>query len=120
MLDLYQQQIVERYKNPLHVGALQGATHTADGANLSCGDEIRWEIQITDGTVSNAQHISRACAVCTASADLLADSLIGKSLSELGEIDVEAHLQTLGIPLSPIRRKCAVLPIETLRLLKQA
>lgn len=117
MLDLYQQQIIDRYKHPQFAGPLAGATHTAEGANLSCGDEIRLELIMDGDIVQQIRHTSRACAVCSASADLLAEALINQ---KIGAVEPEAHLETLHIPLSPIRRKCALLPLETLKNLEQA
>lgn len=117
MLELYQQQILDRSRNPRFSGHVEGATHHAEGANLSCGDEITWHAQVDGGVVHELRHQCRACAVCTASADLLAETLQGKSLSEVQSWTAEQVTELLGIPLSPIRMKCALLPLEALKAL---
>lgn len=122
MFDLYQQQILDRYKHPQHAGTIEDPTHTAEGANHSCGDEITWHIKRDQrGRVVDLKHITRACAVCTASADLLADEFLNQSDTTILQTDAEAVQNLLGIPLSPTRLKCALLPLETLKLaLKEA
>jgi len=117
MHDLYQQQILERSSHPLFAGELEGATHTAEGANLSCGDEIRWQAVIEDGKVTKLRHTCRACAICTASADLLAEQFQGTSTDEITRWTPEKVTELLGIQFSPARLKCALLPFETLKLM---
>jgi len=115
MFDIYREQIMDRSQNPRFAGHLENATHSADGENRSCGDEIHIELQVIDGTIARLNHTTRACAVCTATADLLAEELQGKPLSEIETWDVQKITNLLGIPLSPVRLKCALLPIETVR-----
>lgn len=115
MHDMYQQQILERSAHPQFAGPVDGATHSAEGANLSCGDEIRWELKIEEGSIQEIRHQCRACAVCTASADLLAEQLTGKPTQELESWSKESITEMLGIPLSPVRLKCALLPLESLK-----
>lgn len=122
MFDLYQQQILDRYKNPQHAGSVDEPTHTAEGANHSCGDEISWHLKVDQqGRVAELKHITRACAVCTASADLLAETFLNQPDTTILQTDAEAVKELLGIPLSPTRLKCALLPLETLKIaLKEA
>jgi nitrogen fixation NifU-like protein len=116
MFDIYQQQILERYKHPQHAGSVDGHAYGAEGSNHVCGDEIRWELNIDkQGMISDLKHVTRACAVCTASADLLADELLGKSKERISEANAKTIEEMLGIPLSPARLKCALLPLETLK-----
>jgi len=115
MLSLEQQQIFELYKHPQYGGEIEGADLVAEGANESCGDEVRLTLRLEGETITQIRHHSRACAICTAAADLLAARLEGKSISCLGELSNDDISSELGIPLSPVRLKCALLPLETLR-----
>lgn len=119
MSNLYQQQIIERAKHPLFSGETTAETHHAVGINLSCGDEIQWSVAIEHDTFVVMRHTCRACAICGASADLLAEALTGKSVGEVQTWNTEKVMELLGIPLSPIRLKCALLPLEALKDLKQ-
>ncbi|HSI20120.1 MAG TPA: iron-sulfur cluster assembly scaffold protein [Verrucomicrobiae bacterium] len=115
MLNVFQQQIIDRSQNPLFKGAVDGATHTAEGANLSCGDELTWQIRVANGIITEIRHQTRACSVCAASADLLAEELQGKPFSTCQDWTTDQVAELLGIPLSPIRLKCALLPLEALK-----
>ena len=115
MFDLYREQILDRSQNPRFAGKLEGATHQADGENSSCGDEVHFELIVHDGVMTEVRHTVRACAVCSAAADILAEELQGKPVSALNSLGSEQVTELLGIPLSPIRLKCALLPLETVK-----
>jgi len=115
MLSLAEQEIFERYKHPVHAGVIEAADITADGANQSCGDEVTLTLRLENGVVTEAKHQTRACAVCTAAADLLCERAIGKTPEQLVATSTEEVADELGIPLSPVRLKCALLPLETVK-----
>ena len=111
-----QEIIIDRFKHPLFSGSLEEQKQSADGINEVCGDEVHIEIQLENGVLQKIRHTSRACAICSASADLLAEKLEGESVSTLTSLTAEQIQEMLTIPLSPVRLKCALLPLETLRL----
>lgn len=115
MLDLMQQQVIERAKRPLHAGTIAQANLVAEGANPVCGDEVRLEGRIENGRIVELKHQCRACSICSAAADFLVEQVVGKSLAEVAEIQTVVVTEALGIPLSPIRLKCALLPLESLK-----
>lgn len=114
MLNTAQELIFERYKHPRFAGELADVTHLADGANPLCGDEIHIDILVKEGVITDLRHKTRACAICTAAADLLAETLIGKAANTV--TTTEEMTEMVGIPLSAIRLKCALLPLETVNL----
>ena len=113
--ELYRDLIVDHYQHPHHYGQLEHATHTAQGANLSCGDELTIWAEIADNTIQDLGFEARACAICTASTSLLLDELVGQPIGLIQEQDTQKTTDRLGIHLSPIRLKCALLPVETLK-----
>ena len=115
MLSVNQELIVDRAKHPLHAGRLSEPTVAGRGANAFCGDEVELEAQVEDGTIMAMAHQCRACSICSASADFLAEYAIGKPLSEVLKLTPEEIQAMLDIPLSPVRLKCALLALETLR-----
>lgn len=116
VLDLAQQLVFERYRTPENAGSLKNPGLTADGANAFCGDEVHIEVALdAAGRVTELRHQCRACAICTAAADLLPELALGRTLNDLQHISVDSVASQLGIPLSPTRLKCALLPLETLR-----
>lgn len=108
------QRIFDLSQNPQHSGHMEDPTMTADGANFSCGDEIHWEIKLNpDGTVAHCLHQCRACAICKVSADIVAQKANGTS-SQIALMSNQDIIEAIGIPLSPSRMKCAILPLEIL------
>ena len=116
MLNAQQQEIYARYKQPEHGGHLEDATYRLDGANPLCGDEIHLDVLLDpEGRIARITHYCRACAICTAAADLLPELVGGMTLIEITSLDSSIVTDRLGINLSPTRLKCALLPLETLR-----
>lgn len=110
-----EQLVIDRARAPHFAGTTTVATHQAEGANLSCGDEVHFTLNITDGIITDIRHESRACSICTAAADLLAERLIGKSEENITSVSNEEVITEIGIPLSPMRQKCALLPLHTIQ-----
>jgi nitrogen fixation NifU-like protein len=116
MDDLYRQQIIDRYKHPLKRGELSPHDFSYEDENPLCGDRIRIDLR-TDakGIVTEAAFSGDGCAISQASADLLAEYIEGKSMEEIRLLSKETVLELLGIELSPIRLKCALLPLKVLK-----
>lgn len=116
MDDLYRQLIIDRYKNPLYRGSLDPYDLGYEDDNPLCGDHIRIEMRVTqDGIVSEAVFDGKGCSISQASADLLVEFVIGKTIEEVKEISKEVVLDMLGIELGPVRLKCALLSLKVLK-----
>jgi nitrogen fixation NifU-like protein len=116
MDDLYREVIIEHYKNPSHRGHLDPHDIQFEDNNPLCGDHIEITIQTAaDGTVRDARFDGHGCAISQASADLLVESIIGKSLEEVKRLNKEHILEMLGIELGPVRLKCALLSLKVLK-----
>jgi nitrogen fixation protein NifU and related proteins len=116
MDDLYRQQIIERYKHPLNRGTLDPHDITYEDENPLCGDHLRVDLLVQpDGRIARAVFSGNGCAISQASADLLMEFIEGKTLEEVRTIDKEKILELLGIELSPIRLKCALLSLKVLK-----
>ncbi|HNR01026.1 MAG TPA: SUF system NifU family Fe-S cluster assembly protein [Anaerolineaceae bacterium] len=116
MDDLYREIIIERYKNPAYRGELEPNDITFEDENPLCGDHIRIDLRVnTEGVVSEAAFSGHGCAISQASADLLLESIIGKTLDHVRQLNKEDLLDMLGIELGPVRLKCALLPLKILK-----
>lgn len=116
MDDLYREVIVEHYKNPGFRGSLDPHDISFEDENLLCGDRIRIDLRVDEnGIVTEAVFDGHGCAISQASADLLLESIIGKSIQEVKELDKTSVLDLLGIELGPVRLKCALLPLKILK-----
>ncbi|MEE9237886.1 MAG: SUF system NifU family Fe-S cluster assembly protein [Thermoplasmata archaeon] len=114
--EMYQEAILDHYRNPRNFGELKDADISAQGDNPLCGDEIALYLKLNcDGEVEEVRFKGRGCAISLASASMLTVTLKGKTLEEVEKIDKERILKILGIPISPVRLKCAILPLEVLK-----
>ncbi len=116
MDDLYREIIIDRYKNPLYRGALNPNDISFEDDNPLCGDHIRIDLRLdADGRVSEAAFDGHGCAISQASADLLMETILGKTLDEVKALSREDILEMLGIELGPVRLKCALLSLKVLK-----
>lgn len=114
--DLYQEQILDHYKRPRNKGPMPGATLEARDTNPLCGDEVILRLKV-DGSdrISDVRFDGQGCAISQASASMLTTIVKGKTLSETKALEREAILKALGIPLSAVRLKCALLSWNVLK-----
>src|SRR4030066_1237670 len=116
MDDLYRELIIDRYENPLFRGNLDPHDISFEDDNPLCGDHIRMDLRINnEGKVSEVAFDGHGCAISQASADLLAESIIGKPLEEVKRLTKQDVLDLLGIELGPVRLKCALLSLKVLK-----
>ncbi|OGO76307.1 MAG: SUF system NifU family Fe-S cluster assembly protein [Chloroflexi bacterium RIFOXYD12_FULL_57_15] len=116
MDDLYREVIIEHYKNPSYKGKLDPHDISFADNNPLCGDHIQIDLRVdADGKVAEARFDGHGCAISQASADLLVESIIGKPLEEVKQLNKDSVLEMLGIDLGPVRLKCALLPLKVLK-----
>jgi nitrogen fixation NifU-like protein len=109
--DMYRQQILDHYKNPRNYGEMEDPTFSHVGENPSCGDTIKMDVRLEDDgeTIEFVSFSGDGCAISQASASMLSQKLPGTTLSELKEMDRDDVVDMLGVDISPMRIKCAVL-----------
>ncbi|WP_254864321.1 Fe-S cluster assembly sulfur transfer protein SufU [Halovivax gelatinilyticus] len=111
--DMYRQQILDHYKNPRNYGELEDPTFSHVGENPMCGDEIKMDVVLDeDGdqpVIERVAFSGDGCAISQASASLLSEQLPGMTVEELLEMDRDDVTELLGVDISPMRIKCAVL-----------
>jgi nitrogen fixation NifU-like protein len=116
MDDLYRELIIDRYKNPHFRGSLDPHDISFEDDNPLCGDHIRIDLRINgDQRVSEVAFDGHGCAISQAAADLLAESVVGKTIDEVKQINKQDILDLLGIELGPVRLKCALLSLKVLK-----
>lgn len=116
MDDLYREQIIDRYKNPLFRGILDPNDITFEDDNPLCGDHLRIDLRLNqEQIITEALFSGEGCSISLASADLLVESIIGKHLDEVKSLSKEDVLELIGITLGPVRLKCALLSLKVLK-----
>lgn len=115
--EIYQEFILELYKNPINFGKIADADLTAESFNPLCGDKIEIFIKSDNGKVKEAKFIGTGCAISQASACLLTEDIKGKTLDEISKMQKENIMEIIKIDLSknPSRLKCALLSLEVLK-----
>src|SRR2546423_3968364 len=114
---LYREVILDHYKNPRGHGVIEGADAEADGQNPLCGDEVSIYVVFgDDGTIEDVKFSGRGCAISQAATSMLMEMVKGRSADEVATMSKDDLLEEVGIPLTPIRLKCALLGLWTLKL----
>jgi len=131
--DLYQEILLDHYRNPRHFGPLPGCDHAAEGHNPLCGDRVHVEVKLDGRRLSEVKFEGSGCAISTASASMMTDAVTGRTRDEVealyqrfhdaltvgGSTDAledQGELAALaGVREFPMRVKCATLAWHTLR-----
>src|SRR5438105_9327026 len=89
--DLYQELILEHYRRPRNYRRLAEANRSAEGFNPLCGDRVTLHLKVRDGVIEDAAFEGSGCAISTASASLLTESVKGKTEDEARTLSREFH-----------------------------
>lgn len=124
---------MEHNSHPDYKYEMDSPTHTHDGINPSCGDELTLSLRIEDGTIEEASFTGHGCAISQASADIMAELITGETVEEAKRLsglflsmirgdelteedleDLDEAAQLKDISHMPARVKCAELAWRTL------
>jgi len=113
--DLYMENILDHYENPRNKGVLDHPDISHEEDNPVCGDRIRMDLKVADGIITDVRFSGRGCSISQASASMLTEEVLGKPLEEVKRYGKEKVLEMLGIPIGPVRLKCALLSLKVLK-----
>ena len=113
---MYQEQILDHYKNPRNFGKIMDATVHHHEKNPLCGDELDVYFFIDDGkNIADVKIYGHGCAISQASASMLTEKVKGKKIEIIKKLKKDEILEMLGIPISAARLKCALLSMDTFK-----
>jgi nitrogen fixation protein NifU and related proteins len=114
---MYREIILDHYKNPRGHGVIEGADAEAEGQNPLCGDEVAIYVEFEpDGeTIADVKFRGRGCAISQAATSMLTELVRGRKAGDVASMPRDELLEEVGIPLTPIRLKCALLGLGVLR-----
>jgi nitrogen fixation NifU-like protein len=114
---LYRELILDHYKNPRHHGLIEDADAHAEGQNPLCGDEITVSLKFADDgeTIADVGFEGRGCAISQAATSMLTELVVGKKAGEVASMAKDELLDEIGIPLTPVRLKCAILGLGVMK-----
>jgi nitrogen fixation NifU-like protein len=114
---LYREVILDHYRNPRSHGLIADADAVAEGQNPLCGDEVSVSVRFGDGdTIEAIGFEGRGCAISQAATSMLSELVQGRTAQEVAAMPREELLDEIGIPLTPVRLKCAILGLGVLKL----
>lgn len=115
MYDMYRENILDHARNPRHPGILNPADVDHEEHNPLCGDRLHLTLQLDDQRrIVNIAWDGEGCAISQATASMLADEILGKTVEEVKALQRDVVLELVGFPLTMNRVKCALLSLKTL------
>jgi nitrogen fixation NifU-like protein len=113
---LYREVILDHYKSPRNFGLLDPSDAVAEGQNPLCGDEVSVTVRFGEGDViEEVGFEGRGCAISQAATSMLTELVRGRAAAEVAAMPKEELLEEIGIPLTPVRLKCAILGLGVLK-----
>ncbi|GIX46934.1 MAG: iron-sulfur cluster assembly scaffold protein [Candidatus Tectimicrobiota bacterium] len=113
--NLYQENILDHYENPHCRGRLDNPTLEYRDYNPLCGDEVCVQARLdAQGRLAEVRFDGKGCVISMAAASMLMEEIEGKPLQEVKKLGREEMLRLIGIPLTTMRVKCAMLPLRAL------
>jgi nitrogen fixation NifU-like protein len=113
--NLYQENILDHYEHPYNRGTMEHPTLEFRDLNPLCGDEVCIQVRLDkQERLAEVCFDGKGCVISMAAASMLMEEVKDKNLTEVKKIDRQAILDLLGIPLTAMRIKCAMLALRTL------
>lgn len=140
-MDMYREEILEHWKNPLNFGQMKGADLVIDQVNPLCGDEVKFYFKFAhrsvvaseakqskkrsprsayvgardDMIITDVKFNGNGCAISVATSSMLSEYIKGKSVKAISKLVGQDVLKMIGGNVAPARLKCAFLPLEVIR-----
>ncbi len=110
MYDMYQEIILQHYRAPKNFGPMDAPDLSGEESNPNCGDRLTFELKLDADrrVVASVRFHGSGCAISVASASMLTQKIAGHPLEEVQALTRDDVLKLVGIPLSPVRIKCAL------------
>ncbi len=113
--ELFRETILEHYKHPRNHGTLDQPDFAFEDSNPLCGDRLRMEFRVRDDVIVESRFNGHGCSISQAAASMLTERIEGMKLDEAKRLGSGDVLEMLGIELGPVRLKCALLALKTMK-----
>jgi len=114
-VNLYQDALIDHYRNPRNRGILEHADFKSGEDNPSCGDSVQLYGRVKDGRLVAVSFEGTGCVISQAAASMLTQKVLGQDLHEIMKLDADFMRALVGIELGPTRVRCALLALEALQ-----
>ena len=112
---MYQENILDYYKNPRNQGKMRDATIHNNQFNPLCGDQVEVFLKMDGKKISKMTFFGHGCAISQAASSMLAESMEGKKIEDAKKFTPNHMIEMLGIEISPARLKCALLSSRAMK-----
>lgn len=114
MKDWYHAQIMDHYRNRRNSTPLEAPDVSVFQANPLCGDSLTLELVMSEEIVRACAVYGAGCVMSQASASLLSQEILGKTLSDCAAISADTMVTLIGVPVGPMRMECVMLSLRAL------
>jgi nitrogen fixation NifU-like protein len=114
MLNLYQEILMDHFRNPRNHKKLIECDFCSEQRNRSCGDEVVFMGLIKNGLLTEVAFQGKGCVISQATASLLSEKVKNMPLDDIRALDKDDLIAMLGIPLGPVRLLCGLLSLTAL------
>jgi nitrogen fixation protein NifU and related proteins len=111
---MYTEIVMDHFKNPRNVGAIENADGVGQVGNAKCGDIMKIYLKIKDDIIEDAKFETFGCGSAIASSSMATELIIGKSINEAVEFSNKAVVEALG-GLPPVKVHCSVLAEQAIK-----
>lgn len=113
--ELQAEIVLEHYREPHNYGTLDNPSVSLTESNPVCGDTVNLSLHVEDGVVKEVKFVGKGCSISQASASMLTDRIVGKTLEELKSMEEQSVIDMIGLKLGPSREKCALLSFNIMQ-----
>lgn len=115
-MDMYQENILDHAHDPRNWGLLNPHDRHAEDENPLCGDTLTLTLRLDEhDTIVALGWDGEGCAISQATASMLGEEIIGKTLENVKQLQKDDIMELVGIPLSMSRVKCAMLSLKVVK-----
>lgn len=114
-MKFYKEILMDHYQNPRNRGNLEGSSFATVQYNPSCGDSISMQGTIEGGVLKALAFDGKGCVISQATASILTEFFVGKNIEDVLSFEDEKITEIIGMPLGPMRIKCALLSLMAIK-----
>ena len=111
----YHEKLMDHYRHPRHCGLVEQPDFSSQSLNPSCGDSVQFAGKLQGTTVAKVGFEGKGCVISQASASMLAEHVVGKTVDDVLKVSTQDMLGLVGLELGPNRMRCALLALEALQ-----
>lgn len=115
MHSLYHTELLEHYKSSPYRKKLAALTVSSKESNPSCGDNLEIMLYVVDRIIVDAGFQGTGCVISQAAMSMMCEEIIGKKIEAVLALSDEFIIELVGIPLGPVRKKCATLSLLVIK-----